>query len=198
MKKNKRKWIVLLLATSCLLVVVLGSLAYFTAETRTRNVITTGGVSVEVAEYADAEKTKPFPPEGVTGVMPGASVTKIAEVRNTGASPAWVRVKVEKKITLAEGVTGTPDESLVTLDLDLSAWTEQDGWYYYGEPLRPGEATPPLFTTVGFAASMQNVYQNSTAEVTVTAQAVQTANNGSSALSAAGWPAGGTTGGDRP
>ena len=36
---------------------------------------------------------------------------------------------------------------------------------------------------------MTNEYQNCTVEVIVKAQGVQTANNGSSALEAAGWPA---------
>ena len=49
-------------------------------------------------EWADDEKTKPF--ENLSGVMPNTTVTKIAEVKNTGASDAWVRVKVEKNIKL--------------------------------------------------------------------------------------------------
>ena len=47
----------------------------------------------------------------------------------------------------------------------------------------------PLFTTVTFDAAMGNAYQNSTATVSVRADAVQTANNGAAVLEAAGWPA---------
>ena len=44
------------------------------------------------------------------------------------------------------------------------------------------------FTTVTFDPKMGNVYQNSTAHVDVNAYAVQSANNGTGALDAAGWP----------
>ena len=46
-----------------------------------------------------------------------------------------------------------------------------------------------------FARSMGNLYQGSTATVSVLAQATQSANNGVSALEAAGWPAAGEDGG---
>ena len=185
---NKKKAIAALIALICLLAFVLSTLAYFTAEQRTHNIITTGEVAITVSEYADEAKTVPFPTDGVTGVMPGDSVTKIVEVNNTGSSPAWVRIRVDKVITLAEGVEGTPDTSLILLDLDTADWTEQDGWYYLNTALQPGETTSPLFRHVQFDASMQNLYRNSKADVIVTAQAVQTANNGGSALEALGWP----------
>ena len=54
--------------------------------------------------------------------------------------------------------------------------------------IRPGETTAPLFTCVTFDAGMGNEYQNATATVHVAAEAVQTANNGVTALEALGWP----------
>ena len=45
-----------------------------------------------------------------------------------------------------------------------------------------------LFTCVTFDAGMGNEYQNATATVHVAAEAVQTANNGVTALEALGWP----------
>ena len=189
MKNKKKKLIVILLALSCLFVVVLGSVAAFTKQETTRNIITTGGVDIELHEYADAEMTTPFPKDGVAGVMPGSSVTKVVQVENTGVSEAWVRVKIDKAFNLADGVTGEPDASLVALDIDETKWTEKDGWYYYNTPLVHGATTTSLFTQVSFDISMPNMYQNSTVEIAVTAQAVQTANNDSAgALGAAGWP----------
>lgn len=73
-----------------------GTIAYFTAEGQAHNVITTGGVDIAVQEWADEDKTQPF--EDLTGVMPGTTVTKIAEVKNTGAADAWVRVQVTQNI----------------------------------------------------------------------------------------------------
>ena len=78
--------------------------------------------------------------------------------------------------------------TLVALDLNTTEWTEKDGFYYYNAALRPGETTAPLFTCVTFDAGMGNEYQNATATVHVAAEAVQTANNGVTALEALGWP----------
>ena len=116
----------------------------------------------------------------------GAEVIKIAEVKNTGKGDAWVRVKIEKAIQLAGD--GEVDLGLVKLDIDTTHWTAKDGYYYYNVALKAGEVTAPIFTKVTFDANMGNAYQNATATVDVTAQAVQAANNGKTITEAAGWP----------
>lgn len=182
----KRKLLILSVLAICIATLAAGTLAYFTSEGKAHNVITTGGVKIAVQEWADEEKTKSF--EDVTGIMPGMTVTKIAEIKNTGASDAWVRVKVEKNIKL-QG-EGTPDTALVELNLNLTDWTQgKDGYLYYNKVLKPGEVTEPLFTAVTFNVTMGNEYQNATATVDVVAQAVQTANNGDTVMDAQGWPA---------
>ena len=180
----KKKLLILSLAAICLAITAIGTLAYFTSEGTAHNVITTGGVEIAVQEWADVEKTKPF--EDLTGVMPNTTVTKIAEVKNTGASDAWVRVKVEKAIKLTGD--GIPDVSMVQLDVNTTDWTEKDGYYYYTKVLKPGEVTAPIFTAVTFKPDMGNEYQNATATVDVAAHAVQTANNGDTVMDAKGWP----------
>lgn len=180
----KRKLLILSVLAICIATLAAGTLAYFTSEGKAHNVITTGGVEITVQEWADEEKTKPF--EDVTGIMPGMTVTKIAEIKNTGASDAWVRVKVEKNIKL-QG-EGTPDTALVELTINTTDWTEKDGYFYYTKALKPGEVTAPIFTAVTFKADMGNEYQNATATVDVSAQAVQTANNGDTVMDAKGWP----------
>ena len=180
----KRKLLVLSVLAICLATLAAGTLAYFTAEDTAHNVITSGGVEIAVQEWADKEKTAPF--EDLTGVMPNTTVTKIAEIKNTGASDAWVRVKVEKNIKL-QG-EGTPDTSLVELTRNTADWTEKDGYFYYNAALKPGEVTAPIFTAVTFKADMGNEYQHATATVDVFAQAVQTANNGATVMAAQGWP----------
>ena len=180
----KRKLLILSVLVICVATLAAGTLAYFTSEGTAHNVITTGGVDITLQEWADEGKTKPF--EDLTGIMPGMTVTKIAEIKNTGASEAWVRVKVEKNIRLAGEGEVNPD--LVELALDTANWTEKDGYYYYNKALKPGEVTAPVFSAVTFNASMGNEYQNATATVDVYAQAVQTANNGKTALNAQGWP----------
>lgn len=180
----KRKLLILSVLVICVATLAAGTLAYFTSEGTAHNVITTGGVDITLQEWADEGKKTPF--EDLTGIMPGMTVTKIAEIKNTGASEAWVRVKVEKNIRLAGEGEVNPD--LVELALDTANWTEKDGYYYYNKALKPGEVTAPIFSAVTFNASMGNEYQNATATVDVYAQAVQTANNGATALEAQGWP----------
>ena len=180
----KKKLLILSLAAICLAITAIGTLAYFTSEGTAHNVITTGGVEITVQEWADEGRTTPF--EDLTGVMPNTTVTKIAEIKNTGASDAWVRVKVEKNIQL-QG-EGKPDTGLVELTLNTADWTEKDGYYYYTKVLKPGEVTAPIFTAVTFKPDMGNEYQNATATVDVAAHAVQTANNGDTVMDAKGWP----------
>ena len=184
----KRKLLILSVLAICIATLAAGTLAYFTSEGKAHNVITTGGVDIEVREWANDDKTEPF--EDLTGVMPGTSATKIAEVANTGASEAWIRVGVEKDIRLPEidpEVEIDPD--VVALDIDTVHWTDGgDGYFYYNEPVKPGEVTAPIFTAVTFKPEMGNEYQNATATVDVSAQAVQTANNGDTVMDAKGWP----------
>ena len=180
----KKKLLILSLAAIYLAITAIGTLAYFTSEGTAHNVITTGGVEIAVQEWADEDKQTPF--EDLEGIMPGMTVTKIAEIKNTGASDAWVRVKVEKNIK-PQG-DGKPDTGLVELTLNTADWTEKDGYYYYTKVLKPGEVTAPIFTAVTFKPDMGNEYQNATATVDVSAQAVQTANNGDTVMDAKGWP----------
>ena len=120
-------------------------------------------------------------------VITTGNVTKIAEVRNTGEADAWIRVRLTGDIRLTGD--GTPDPSLVKPDLNTTDWTlAADGYLYCNKAIRPGETTAPLFTCVTFDAGMGNEYQNATATVHVAAEAVQTANNGVTALEALGWP----------
>ena len=180
----KRKLLILSALAVCLATLAAETLAFFTAEGKAHNVITTGGVKIELLEWADTGRTKPF--KDKTGAMPGAEIVKIVEIKNTGASDAWVRVKVEKSIKL-QG-EGKPDTDLVKLTLNTADWTEKAGYYYYTEALKPGEVTKPIFTGVTFNADMGNEYQNATATVDVSAQVVQTANNGATVMDAQGWP----------
>lgn len=180
----KRKLLILSVLAICIATLAAGTLAYFTSEGKAHNVITTGGVEITVQEWADEEKQMPF--EDLEGIMPGMTVTKIAEIKNTGASDAWIRVLITKNIQLAGD--GTPNTDLVELELNIADWTEKDGYYYYKEALKPGEVTAPIFTAVTFKPEMGNEYQNATATVDVSAQAVQTANNGDAVMDAKGWP----------
>ncbi len=180
-----RRAFLLAAALALLIVGAAGTTAYFSAEARAENFITSGRISIALHEWADEEKTQPF--EDASGVMPGARVTKIAVVENTGSAPAWVRVRLDKRVTGADGAALGAEA--VGLTLGQTGWVDgQDGYYYYGRALAPGETTEPVLTAVTFAASMDNSYQGAKAAVDAQAYAVQLANNGASAREAAGWP----------
>lgn len=184
----KRKLLITVLVMLILSMSVVGSLAYFTQEETSHNVITTGSIEIELIEKAivDGEEAD-F--ENVDSVVPGAEISKIVNVKNTGENAAYIRMSVKKSIELAKEITGTPDLSLIVLDFNTADWTDGgDDYWYYKTALEAGATTSPLFTTVTFSPEMDNMYQCSTANVDVSAQAVQSANNGDSALTAAGWP----------
>lgn len=188
----KEKLSVVAIVAIFLAIMSAGSWAYFTASEQVHNVITTGGVDITLHEWANEDRTEPF--EDLTGVMPGRQVTKIPEVENSGENPVFVRVKLTKAITWAEGVelTDEVNPDLITIDLNETDWVEKDGYYYYKKVLPAGETTEPLFTTVSFDAAMGNVFQNAQVSIDITAQAVQSANNGENGtdpLKALGWPA---------
>ena len=180
----KKKIFAIAVLIVCLSLSVGGTLAFFTTSKTARNVIEMGAIEVELVQKG--EGGAPF--ENAVGVIPGKSVADIVTVKNISVKPCWVRVKADKAIKLAEGVVGVPDTSLVTLDLNTIDWTLKDGYYYYNNVLAADAETEPLFTKVTFSTAMGNLYKNATAEIDVTAQAVQYANNGTTVDQAAGWP----------
>ena len=180
----------LIVSALAILVAILagGTLAYFTAEGTAHNVISSGNVEIEVQEWADTGKKEEF--EDLEGIMPGMEVTKIAEVRTTGNGDAWVRVKLVKSITMTNQ-TASPNLDLIRLELDNKDWKlANDGYYYYQKVLKSGETTTPILNSVTFDKAMGNEYQNCRANLVISAQAVQTANNGETVLEAKGWPDG--------
>ena len=192
----KKKLFVLALVAICVAIVAAGTLAYFTGETTAHNVITTGGVKVELVEKTDGGK--PFPEEGVTGVMPGQTVGKEITVKNVGPSEAWIRIELVGYFDNS----GVPDpqkdgERTPSSPIDLIPhpddnpdWElDEDGYYlYYTKPLAPGQTTPAAISSVVFKPEMGNEYQGATFSLDVTVQAVQTANNGETVFEAQGWP----------
>ena len=186
----KRLVVAVAAVAACVALTAGGTLAYFSASERAHNVITSGGVGIELLEWGDLDRTVPF--EKVEGVVPGDEVVKVVEVRNDGQAPAWVRVKADVAVELAEGAAAPEGDlaQVVSIDYDAESWTLEDGWWHYSSILEAGETTVPLFRHVAFAgAGMGNPYQGCEVTVSVSAQAVQSDNNGESALEAAGWPA---------
>lgn len=185
----KKKILFFAFLAVCLSIAAYGTTAYFTYEDTATNVITMDNLKIELEELTQPDDgSDPIPFTDVMDVLPGSEVSKIVQVKNLGNQPAWIRVSVDKSLTLAEGVAGEVDLSLVTYDLNTQDWIEKDGYFYYKEVLYPGKTTKPLFTEVRFAASMGNLYQQSKASLHIVAHATQTVHNGNNVLEALGWP----------
>ena len=178
----------------CLAVLASGTLAYFTAEDQVHNVITSSAVDIAIEEWKDEVGGTPYPNEPIQ-VMPGTTVSKIVTVKNIEAK-SYIRANFEIIITDANGnkmdISPETLASIVTVAVNGEHWQQKTGemnWWYYNDAVATGVVTEPLFTEVVFdGPNMTNEYQNCTVEINVYAQAVQTANNGDSALEAAGWP----------
>ena len=172
-----------------------GTWAYFTAEARTTNVITTGTIDISLIETTIDEEgnTVAFPQEGISGVMPGQAVDKLVTVANEGTGESWIRAGIVCRIVAADGselpLVLENGEDVLSFDINEEMWTEQDGFYYYADAVKAEASTEQLFTQVTFNKAMGNEYQNCTAYVDVAAQAVQVKKNGETVFDAAGWPA---------
>ena len=175
----KRKAILIAALTLVIVLAFMGTLAYFTAQDTADNTITMGNVSIKIHEVDGNDE----PWVDVTGVMPGTTVDKLVTVENTGSSPVWVRVQLTPSLTPA--VTGW--ESLITVTTASTGWTLDGGYYYYDSILAPGATTSAVVSEVVFAQGMGNDYQGAVYNLNVAAEAVQSENNGTTALNASGW-----------
>ncbi len=183
----KKKLFALSVMAMLIAICSFGTAAFYNAQDTAHNVITMGNVNIAISEWADEEKTIEF--SNVDGVLPNTSVTKVVEIRNTGKSDAWVRVRIEKNISLNSDSEG--DTGLISLNINEGAWIDgNDGYYYYSKKLSEDEVTEPVFTKVDFSKDMDNSYVGAVCSVEVFAEAVQSANNGDDVLSADGWPEG--------
>lgn len=153
-----------------------GTLAYFTTSAVVHNVITSGGVKIELVETMLDDQGEEIPFENQDGIMPGQEVSKIVRVTNKDAK-AWIRIRVIEQIK-----GGADSENVLSIDYNLGTdptqWTQKGEWFYYNKPLENGETTNPLFRGVKLAGrEMDNKYQNATIEISVEAEAIQYANN---------------------
>lgn len=179
----KKKILVIAIAVMVLSVVGYGTLAWFTSQSTANNTITTGDIEIQVEEtMLQGEEEVPYVDPTDT-LVPGTTNSKIVRVENTGSDAAYVRVKVD---------IAFDDESLATDVVSLntnSAWTYSNGYYYYNQVLQSGATTTDLFDSYTFSSSAGNEYATAVLSIDVNAQAVQSDNNGTSALTATGWPA---------
>lgn len=214
----KRKILALASLVIFAALLVSGTLAYFTAEDRAVNVITIGSVDIEIVEYdKDGKKfhdtgTGEYDrPAYFDNTEPGMRLVKKVTIENRGENTAWIRARIVASITSAGGgALSTEVLSYNVGDLKVTdktdekycdgTWTlESDGYYYFSEPLEPGEYAV-LFDMVTFdGPSMGNNYQGCTTDIKILAQATQYEGNEGSPKPES-WPAEPEylTGGEQP
>lgn len=182
--KAKSRLLMIAFVAILLTVLTQPTLAYYTTIGKATNVVTSGGIRLQIHEKtADGSE---FPKEGVY-VIPGDIISKQVTVENVCNHPFFLQVK------LVSGTTNealTPDDCL-KLDIDTVNWTYKDGYYYYNQILQPDETTPALFTQVEIVGSqVDQTHIGSTLSLTVNAYAVQSENNSAEyPWEASGWPA---------
>ena len=142
----KKKILLVAAVVMCLAIATAGTLAYFTSEDTAHNVITSGDVNIELVEQTKKEDGTlvEFPEEGIKGVMPGTSASKIVQVKNTGDNDAWGRLKMEATITGEDG-SDLSDEGIKYVHIygTSGEWklNRDDRNFYYEKVLAPGETT---------------------------------------------------------
>lgn len=181
--KGRSKLLLIALVAIILTVLTQPTLAFYTTIGQATNVVTSGGIRLQIHEKtADGSD---FPEEGVY-VIPGDIVSKQVSVENVCEHPFYLRVKLVHE---ANNTTLSAEDAM-KLDIDTQNWTYANGFYYYNQVLQPGEFTTTLFTQVEIVGShVDQSHIGSTLHLKVNAYAVQSENNPADfPWNAAGWP----------
>ena len=139
----------------CVVTIAGGTLAYFTADDKAQNDFTVGNAAIELQEPSwDAEKAD--------NLYPGQTVAKDPQVKNTGANPVYIRVKVEN-----------PADVTVAYNDLSSKWIAKDGYYYYNEAVAPDATTDKVFKSFTLSTDTENGTDLAPQNIKVSAEAVQ-------------------------
>lgn len=190
---NKKKAAILISSLAIIAVLVIGgTLAYFTDTDNAQNVFTLGKVTGEITENTEAgtvdgHDVKPGTPteDGISydKIVPGDWLSKEPVVSLTGTSEdAYVRVKLEVEENVPQGqeakLTDEQKAALISEEcLNFGAdWTlGADGYIYYNNKLSLAgpQATEPVFTLVKIPETWGNRTANVNFSIKITADLVQ-------------------------
>ena len=183
LRLNRKKITSLAIVVALFAIAAAGTLAYYTDEVVAHNIITTNAVDITLNDKTlQGGVLVDFPTDGISGVMPSATVSKVVSVTNEAAD-AWVRIRLEERIVSHNGsdLPGVLADGTPVYVLNLVSGTGwhvgDDGNWYYDYPLWQHETTDVLFDGVTFTPKLGNEYQGCTVYIDVIAEAVQTANN---------------------
>lgn len=185
--ENKKNKLLILLITLCVLVPVGGAVAYFRAETSSRNKLSSGNVGIELMDTTsegDAIQSE----EGIdfTFAYPGAVKEKETFVQNISDNDLYTRITVTKYWIDEEGnkVIDADPKLIEVVTNDTSNWIIQDSdendeivYFYFRKPLSPQEATDLFINRIKLSGKITNdgeiEYSELSAHLSFEADAVQ-------------------------
>ena len=145
---NKKLGLIIAAGALSASLIVGSTLAWFTDDERATNTLTMGKVDIELYEE-DKLINEETPGLTFDNLVPGATVDKLAEVKNAGTVDAYVRVQLSHELTVEKDINLSN-----MLDINSSDWVlEDDGFYYYNGVVNPNDFTTPIFTTVTLPGS---------------------------------------------
>lgn len=167
---NKKVLSTVLAGALAVTAVVGGSLAYFTDTDEKTNTFTVGNVDITLTEPGWEATGK----KDAETVYAGEPLAKDPTVKNDGANPCFVRIKVE-------GLNSLGDAGMITYRTDYvtdklgDGWVKgDDGYFYYDAVLEVGATTDALFDQIVIPTGLTNEdAKEGGYDVTVTAEAVQ-------------------------
>jgi len=153
------------------LLVVGGTMAWFTDNATVTNLFTAGTVEIQVNEYDF---------EDIVDWNPGDTTDKDVSVISNGSKQTYVRVMLTPVWydgeNEADGVNAENVELILAEDWGDN-WVESEGWYYYKEILEKDDETELLLDAVYLKGEdTGNEYQGLTLRIEVEADAVQASN----------------------
>lgn len=166
---NKKVLSTVLAGALAVTAVVGGSLAYFTDSAEKKNTFTVGNVDITLTEPNwEGNGSKDAP-----AAYPGEPLAKDPTVKNDGANPCFVRIKVDGLDSLSPAGMITYRTDYVTDELG-DGWVKgSDGYFYYDTVLEVGATTDALFDQIVMPTDLTNGDGTTEYNVVVTAEAVQ-------------------------
>lgn len=162
----KKKIVAFMLVICMLAIALIGTtLAYFTDTDEKENVFTVGNVDIILSEPQWDEVGK----AEAEDVYPGEALAKDPTVKNNGANPCFVRIKIEGLDQFADDIIYRTD--YVDNVLGENWVLHTDGYFYYTQVLASGVTTDALFDQIVIPFSVTNNAE--AAPIVVTAYAAQ-------------------------
>ena len=175
MNKQRKKALWLTAAVVLLLLLVSQIVAFFTSEDMTTNRYSAKKIPDPVVRIAITETFEPptTPSEG--------PYKKDVKITNTGTESCYPRVRLEFSDAQIAAISslsadGTQYVPVADYTTDLpTGWVYREGYYYFTDPLPPGEATNSLFQWVKtvFPADADGSVTPKDFDIFVYAEAVQ-------------------------